>query len=92
MSKDVSSIKVTSEIKCIGTIEAIGSIKSNGGGWKFTAILNDPDIIADLGKGLKKVCVFSIGVSESESKHAGDDDSQGELGLGDLDENGETEE
>ena len=71
--QNAAGIKVTSEIECVGTIESIGSIKSNGGGWKFSAILNDPDIIAELGKGLKKVCVFKIGVSESEAKQSGDE-------------------
>lgn len=85
--KNASGIKVTKEIECVGTIDAIGSIKSTGGGWKFSATLNDPDIVGELGKGLKKVCVFHIGISESEAKHGGDDDKQ--LGLGDIDGEGE---
>ena len=71
--QNAAGIKVTSTIECVGTIDAIGSTKSTGGGWKVSMILNDPEILGQIGSALKKVCVFSIGVSESEAKKCADE-------------------
>jgi hypothetical protein len=79
--QDINAVEVSNEIKCVGTIESVSSIKSNGGGWKFSAILNDPDIIAELSHGLKKVCVFTIGISESKSGAEDGGDMSGQMEL-----------
>jgi hypothetical protein len=78
--QDVSGIQVTNTVQCVGTIDSVNSIKSNGGGWKFSATLSDPDIIAELAKGLKKVCVITVGISENK----GGEDDNGQLALGDA--------
>ena len=74
-----SSVNVSRTVECIGTIDSVNSIKSNGGGWKATILLNDPEVIADLSHGLKKVCMFNIGISEEKGNADGD---AGQLALG----------
>lgn len=76
-----TSVKVSRTVECIGTIESVSSIKSNSGGWKASILLNDPEVIADLSHGLKKVCIFTIGISEEKGNS---DEDAGQLDLGEA--------